>query len=145
MARNRRAQPLAGDDAYEGADLGPDGRLDPRAVMMKLNDMLPKQRVITQDTGHFMTWATRHLDGVDQRGKILPGLALQSVGLGVGSAIGVAVGNPDRLPILVTGDGGIAMELNELDTLVRETQSCLVIVLNDDAYGWRCTSTPTAG
>lgn len=127
--------PLTGDDSYNGAEFGPDGRLDPRAVMLRLNEVLPEQRAITQDTGHFMTWATRHLDGPDQRGKILPGLALQSIGLGVGSAIGVAIGNPDRLPVLVTGDGGIAMELSELDTLVREAHACLVIVLNDDAYG----------
>ncbi|WP_035281906.1 thiamine pyrophosphate-binding protein [Brevibacterium album] len=128
-------RPLTGDDDYSGADFGPDGRLDPRAVMMALNEMLPRERAITQDTGHFMTWATRHLDGPDTRGKILPGVALQVIGLGVGSVIGVAAGNPDRLPVLVTGDGGLAMELNELDTLVRETRSCLVVVINDDAYG----------
>lgn len=127
--------PLQLDETYAGTEFGPDGRLDPRAVMMRLNAVLPTSRVITQDTGHFMTWATRHLDGSDARGKILPGLALQTIGLGIGSVIGAAVGNPHRLPILVTGDGGLAMGLSEIDTVVRETDSCLVIVINDDAFG----------
>ncbi|WP_432180497.1 thiamine pyrophosphate-binding protein [Streptomyces sp. NBC_00063] len=126
--------PPAGDQRPHG-DFGSDGRLDPRTVMDRFESMLPAQRTITQDTGHFMGWAARHLTAPDPQGMMLPGLALQSIGLGVGSALGIAVGREDRLPVLVTGDGGLAMELNELDTLVREVKSALVIVLNDAAYG----------
>jgi acetolactate synthase-1/2/3 large subunit len=127
-------RPFTGD-TLGWTEFGPDNRLDPRAVMDAFERILPRERTITQDTGHFMGWAARHLSAPDPKGMMLPGLALQSIGLGAGSALGVAVGRPDRLPVLVTGDGGLAMELNEIDTLVREAESALVIVLNDAAYG----------
>lgn len=124
---------VGGDEAP--SNVGTDGRLDPRVVIQAFDRLLPKERTITQDTGHFMGWAARHLSAPDPQGMQLPGLALQSIGLGVGAALGIAVGREDRLPVLITGDGGFAMELNELDTLVREVKSALVIVLNDAAYG----------
>ncbi|CAN7356299.1 thiamine pyrophosphate-binding protein [Bosea sp. LjRoot9] len=127
-------RPFTGEKT-EWSEFGPDGRLDPRAVMDAFEELLPEQRTIVQDTGHFMGWAARHLSAPDPQGMLLPGLALQSIGLGVGAALGIAVGRSDRLPVLVTGDGGIAMELNEIDTLVREVPSALIIVLNDAAYG----------
>lgn len=112
-----------------------DGRLDPRAVMDRLETILPAERTITQDNGHFMGWAPRHLSAPDPEAMLLPGLGLHCIGLGTGSLVGVAAARTDRLPVLVTGDGGLLMELSELDTLVREVSSALVIVMNDAAFG----------
>ncbi|MCT9001044.1 thiamine pyrophosphate-binding protein [Microbacterium memoriense] len=125
--------PQRDPEAFE--ELAPDGRLDPRAVMEQLEDILPAERTITQDNGHFMGWAPRHLSAPDPEAMLLPGLGLHCIGLGAGSLIGVAAARTDRLPVLVTGDGGFLMELSELDTLVREVPSALVIVMNDAAFG----------
>lgn len=122
-------------DAAAFDELASDGRLDPRAVMDRLETILPAERTITQDNGHFMGWAPRHLSAPDPDAMLLPGLGLHCIGLGAGSLIGVAAARTDRLPVLVTGDGGFLMELSELDTLVREVESALVIVMNDAAFG----------
>lgn len=116
-------------------EFGPDGRLDPRALMVALDGILPAARTITQDTGHFMGWAARHLDAPDPLGMQLPGLAFHSIGLGLGAGLGIAHARPERLPIVVCGDGGAAMELAELDTLARTVPSAIVLILNDAAYG----------
>jgi len=116
-------------------EFGPDGKLDPRAVMTALNTLLPSQRTVVQDTGHFMGWAPRHLGSPDPQGMLSPGLGLQSIGLGFGAAVGAAHSRKDRLPVLVIGDGGAAMALGELDTLVRTVRSGVVVILNDAAYG----------
>lgn len=125
--------PTRNADAFD--EFGPDGRLDPRAVMDRLELMLPINKTITQDNGHFMGWAPRHLSAPDPEGMLLPGLGLHCIGLGAGSVIGVAAAREERLPVLVTGDGGFLMELSELDTMVRELSSALVIVMNDAAFG----------
>lgn len=117
------------------AEFGSDGRLDPRVVMQELDSLLPLERTIVQDTGHFMGWAPRYWRSPDPQGMLLPGLALQSIGLGVGAAVGIGHARPERLPVLVTGDGGFAMALTELDTLIRTLQSGVIVVLNDSGYG----------
>jgi thiamine pyrophosphate-dependent acetolactate synthase large subunit-like protein len=43
-----------------------------------------------------------------------------SVGSGLGAAIGAAVGRPERLTALFTGDGGMLMVLGDLDLPIRD-------------------------
>lgn len=60
----------------------------------------------------------------------------QSVGLGLGSLVGVAAARTDhRLPVVAVGDGGLLMSLGELDTLLAERIPALIVVYNDNAYG----------
>ena len=54
----------------------------------------------------------------DERAFVFPN-AFQSVGLGLGAAIGAAIGRPDRLCVAALGDGGTMMALAELETAVR--------------------------
>lgn len=61
--------------------------------------------------------------------------AYQSIGLGLYTAIGAALAQPNRLPVLGTGDGGFLMSIAELDTAVRLGLPLVVIVYNDSAYG----------
>ena len=61
--------------------------------------------------------------------------AFQSIGLGLATAIGAALAQPDRLPVAALGDGGGLMGVAELDTVVRLGLPMVVVVYNDDAYG----------
>jgi acetolactate synthase-1/2/3 large subunit len=58
-----------------------------------------------------------------------------SIGLGFGTALGVAKGRPDIPTVLVIGDGGLLMTMGELETVVREDIPLVIIVMNDCAYG----------
>ncbi|MFF2347647.1 thiamine pyrophosphate-binding protein [Pseudarthrobacter sp. NPDC058119] len=116
-------------------EMGPDGRLDPRAVVKHLAEILPVERTAVQDTGHFMGWVPRYWPSPDPEGMLLPGLAVQSIGLGISCAVGAAHAHPQRLTVLVCGDGGASMGLAELETLIRNVRRGIMIVLNDAAYG----------
>jgi thiamine pyrophosphate-dependent acetolactate synthase large subunit-like protein len=61
--------------------------------------------------------------------------AFQSIGLGLATAIGAALAQPDRLPVAALGDGGTMMSVAELDTAARLGLPLVVIVYNDEAYG----------
>ncbi|WP_098482437.1 thiamine pyrophosphate-binding protein [Georgenia soli] len=119
----------------EGDGVAADGRLDPRSVMGRLNTLLPANRVVVSDGGHFIGWANTYLDLPSADSITLVGTAFQAIGLGFPSAPGVAVARPDALTVMVTGDGGGLMGLADLDTLVRTARSALVLVFNDAAYG----------
>ena len=61
--------------------------------------------------------------------------AFQSVGLGLASAIGSAIANPDRLVVAALGDGGALMGISELETAVRLNLPMVIVVYDDEAYG----------
>jgi thiamine pyrophosphate-dependent acetolactate synthase large subunit-like protein len=61
--------------------------------------------------------------------------AFQSIGLGLATAIGAALAQPNRLPVAALGDGGTLMSIAELETVVRLGLPMVVVVYNDDAYG----------
>jgi acetolactate synthase I/II/III large subunit len=117
------------------AEFGPDGRLNPRAVVAALDRILPAERSVVMDGGHFIGWAPMYLSVPDPHAMILVGTAFQSIGLGFGSAAGVSVARPDRTTVLVSGDGGGLMGLADFETFLRATRKGVVVVLNDSAYG----------
>ena len=118
-----------------GGELAPDGRLDPRGLFTALNDMLPVDKLVTVDGGHFIAWPNLYLDLAGPDHMIMQGTAVQSIGMGFGAAVGVAAAAGERLVVAVTGDGGGLMGLADLDTLIRVAERCLVVVVNDAAYG----------
>ncbi|SDL05955.1 thiamine pyrophosphate-binding protein [Arthrobacter sp. ok362] len=116
-------------------EFGPDGRLNPRAVVAALNAILPSERSVVMDGGHFIGWAPMYLSVPDPHGMILVGSGFQSIGLGFGSAAGASVARPERTTVLVSGDGGGLMGLADFETFIRATRRGVVVVLNDSAYG----------
>ena len=58
-----------------------------------------------------------------------------SIGLGFGTALGVAKGRPNVPTVLVVGDGGFLMTMSELETVVREDIPLIIVLMNDCAYG----------
>ena len=120
------------DEPYE--DRGTAEYIDPRTLTIALDDLLPEQRTVCTDSGHFLGYPAMYLDVPDQRGFVFPN-AFQSVGLGLASGIGAAVARPERLSVAAVGDGGALMALGELETAARCKLPMLVVIYNDAAYG----------
>jgi thiamine pyrophosphate-dependent acetolactate synthase large subunit-like protein len=108
--------------------------VDPRTVTKALDRMLPMERTVVTDGGHFSGWPTRHLHVPDAAGWIFM-QSFQSIGLGLATGIGAAMARPDRLTVAALGDGGAMMSIADLETAVRLGRPMLVIVYNDSAYG----------
>jgi acetolactate synthase-1/2/3 large subunit len=126
------ADPLA---RPRGEEFAPDGRLDPRRVMHRLNEMLPEDRVVVTDGGHFIQWPVTYLGVERPESMVLVGTQFQSIGLGFPSAPGAARAAGERLTVLVTGDGGGLMGIADAETFVRTARRGVVVVMNDAAYG----------
>jgi len=107
--------------------------IDPRILTLELSRMLPENRHIVFDGGNFMAnWAYFSVPGP---GHFTHSLDSGSVGLGLGTAIGVKSGQPDRTVMVMIGDGGMLMSMGEIETIIREDLPMVVVVMNDAAYG----------
>ena len=120
------------DEPYE--DAGADGRMDPRTFSIALDRLLPAERTVAVDSGHFMGFPPMYLRVPDPAGFVFA-QAFQSIGLGLAGGIGAAIARPDRLTVACLGDGGALMALPELETLARLRLPMLVVIYNDAAYG----------
>jgi thiamine pyrophosphate-dependent acetolactate synthase large subunit-like protein len=130
------AQARAGWGSLPHDDVSAADRIDPRTLTKALAGLLPEERTVVLDGGHFIAWPGMYWPVPDPAGFVFTGAAFQSIGLGLAGAVGAAVGRPDRLTIAAAGDGGALMGLPELDTLVRSGCPALVVVYDDAAYGF---------
>ena len=128
----REIEEFRWEDAFEEEDTKE--TVDPRAILMELDGLLPSERTVAVDCGHFMGFPAMYLSVPDASGFVFAE-AFQSVGLGLGTGMGAAVARPDRLAVVVIGDGGLLMTLGELDTAIHLGLPVLVVVMNDAAYG----------
>jgi thiamine pyrophosphate-dependent acetolactate synthase large subunit-like protein len=120
------------DDPYN--DASTDAWIDPRTLSISLNDILPADKAVAVDSGHFLGYPAMFLDVPDARSWLFVN-GFQSVGLGLANAIGAAVARPDRPTVAAIGDGGAFMALAEIETAVRLKLKLLVLIYNDNAYG----------
>lgn len=106
----------------------------PEAFFAALRSAMPRKSCLVTDSGQHQDLARRHFRVLCPRGLILP-TNLQSMGFGIGAAIGACVADPDRPMVALIGDGGLAMSGLELLTAVRERLQLTVIVFVDGAFG----------
>lgn len=126
------ADPTARPD---GDPLAPDGRLDPRSLMRRIDAALPAERIVSIDGGHFIEWAVTYLPVTAPDRMIMLGTQFQSIGLGFPAAAGVNAGAGEAVSVLVTGDGGGLMGIADAETFIRTARRGLIVVMNDGAYG----------
>ncbi|MBU2980349.1 thiamine pyrophosphate-binding protein [Lentibacter algarum] len=104
-------------------------------ALQRLEDALPKDRLLVTDGGRFMTESWVRIS-VNDPASFVATTNFGSIGIGLQEAIGAGVAAPERPVVLFTGDGGFMMGgINEFNTAVRLGLDLIVIVANDSAYG----------
>jgi len=112
----------------------PDKQVDGETLVHSIDALLPAEKHVVVDSGHFMGYPAMHMK-VSRERQFIFAQDFQSVGLGLATALGVAIAEPDVFTVAVVGDGGLMMSLGELDTAVRVGLPLLIVVMNDAAYG----------
>ena len=107
--------------------------LDPRSLALALDQLLPADRNTVFDSGNFL----QVLPYVSGQGPdhFKSAHDFSSIGLAFGTALGFAVGSPQRCTVLFIGDGAFLMTMGELETVVREDIPLVIVLMNDCAYG----------
>jgi acetolactate synthase I/II/III large subunit len=99
-----------------------------------LRKAMPRDAIFVRDvTISTNTWANRLFPMYNNNGSIsaLGG----GIGQGVQQAIGASVAAGGRKVVVLCGDGGLAVNIGELATMVQEQLDVLIILMNDGGYG----------
>jgi acetolactate synthase I/II/III large subunit len=115
-------------------DRGDSSGLDPRMVMVGLDRILPRERTLVIDGGHHFEFSAAYMAVPDPHAFIFANEYF-SIGCGLAAALGAAVARPERLTVLDVGDGGLMMNLGDVDTAVRYHLPMVIIVTNDGGFG----------
>lgn len=106
----------------------------PERLVSDLRSILPPEGILSLDNGMYKIWIARNYPAYEQNTVLLDN-ALATMGAGLPSGIAAKLLYPDRPVIVVAGDGGIMMNISELETAVRLGINLVVLILNDQGYG----------
>ena len=112
--------------------MGPEG-LTPQKIISAINDAFDNV-IIATDVGQNQLWATQFLELRKNR-QLLTSGGLGTMGYGLPAAIGAKIGNPDRDVIVITGDGGMQMNIQEMATAVCCGLPLIICLLNNGYLG----------
>lgn len=108
-------------------------RVPPGEAMLALCKALPKNGFVFTDAGEHAVHASHYLTIREGQG-FRSGISFDSMGSGIGMAIGFAVGNPSRPVLCICGDGGVQMSGMEMMTAVKYRLRVLFVIFNDASY-----------
>jgi len=104
------------------------------AFFTSLREILPDDSCLVTDSGLHQMLARKYFEVNVPRGILVPS-DFQSMGFGLPAGIGAKLSEPEKFVIVLTGDGGFAMNGLELSTAVREKIGIIVIIFHDSQLG----------
>ena len=103
--------------------------------MRHVREVLSQSDILTLDNGIYKLWFSR-LYKTYRPNTFLLDNALATMGAGLPTGIAAKMLRPERNVLAVTGDGGFMMNSRELETALRYNVPLVVLVLNDNAFGF---------
>jgi acetolactate synthase I/II/III large subunit len=118
------------DDGYsEGA-----ATIAPQHLVRLAGEIFPENTIVASDVGQNQMW-TAQFFGFKRGRTFLTSGGLGTMGFGLPAAMGAAVGNPERPVLMIAGDGGFQMNLQELATIRRYGLKVKMLVLDNSYLG----------
>lgn len=107
--------------------------LTPKKIIEAVNQFF-QDAVITTDVGQNQLWATQFL-ALDNKKQMLTSGGLGTMGYGFPAAIGAKLGNPGKSVVVISGDGGMQMNIQEMATAVVYELPIIICILNNGYLG----------
>ncbi len=107
--------------------------LSPQKIMQTINSLF-EEAIITTDVGQNQLWATQFID-LNSKKQLLTSGGLGTMGYGFPAAIGAKIGNPEKDVIVISGDGGMQMNIQEMATAIVNELPIIICILNNGYLG----------
>lgn len=97
--------------------------------------VIPDDCILVPETGATLVWAMQSLK-IRERHRVFSNLGNSSMGWALPAAIGAAIATGGKIPVVcIVGDGGIQMNIQELNTLASLKLPVSVLIVNNSGYG----------
>jgi acetolactate synthase-1/2/3 large subunit len=106
----------------------------PQRILSEMRRALGPEDIVVSDVGAHKLWIARMYPAVAPNTCLISN-GFAAMGIALPGAIAAAFLHPDRRILAATGDAGFLMNLQELETAVRERRSVVALVFNDGGYG----------
>ncbi|SDQ33833.1 acetolactate synthase, large subunit [Pseudoxanthomonas sp. CF385] len=103
-------------------------------LLKRLSEVAPADAIVACDVGQHQMWVAQHCKFTHPRNHLTSG-ALGTMGFGLPAAMGAQFACPDRTVILVNGDGGFMMNVQELATIARCKLPVKIVLIDNSALG----------
>lgn len=107
--------------------------LSPEKIIRAINNTFDNA-IIATDVGQNQLWATQFLE-LSGKKQLLTSGGLGTMGYGFPAAIGASIGNPSKDVILISGDGGMQMNIQEMATAICYELPITICILNNGYLG----------
>lgn len=101
----------------------------------KISKLLPENPIVAIDIGQAQCWSAQSLTLKGREGRILIGGSYGSMGCGLPYAIGASIAQEMDRVFCITGDGGLQMNIQELQVVASEKLPIKIFVINNKALG----------
>ncbi len=107
--------------------------ISPQTICEGINEVFPDANIVT-DVGQHQMWASQFIR-LNKGQEFITSGGLGTMGFGFPAAIGAAVGKPKKPTVLITGDGGFQMNMQEMATAMTEKIPVVICLFNNANLG----------
>ena len=111
-----------------------DGAIRPRQLIEGIADITQGEAIVVTDVGQHQMWTSQMMPFKHPRSWLTSG-GLGTMGYGLPAGIGAYFAAPDRQVVVISGDGSIQMNIQELSTAVQYQVPVKVVIMNNQSLG----------
>jgi acetolactate synthase I/II/III large subunit len=111
-----------------------DELIKPQYVVEEISNLTRGEAIVVTGVGQHQMWAAQHYRFKHPRHWLTSG-GLGTMGYGLPAAMGAQVARPDRLVVLIDGDGSFVMNSQELATVVENQMPIKTVIINNGGHG----------
>ncbi len=108
--------------------------INPNELMHRLSDVSNAAAAYVLDVGQHQMWGAQSID-LRSHQRLLTSGGMGAMGFALPAAIGACLGARSAPVVVVAGDGGFQLNLQELQTIVRLQLPIKIIVVNNKCHG----------
>ena len=106
----------------------------PQKVIQELDNIVKGNAIVVTDVGQHQMWTSQFIT-FSKPNTIITSGGAGTMGFGLPAAIGAQVAQPDKKVVLITGDGGLQMNSQELLLLKAYNIPVKVVIINNGFLG----------
>lgn len=125
---------LKADLDFQYIDNAGEGDINVKALLNTLSQRKPRNAIITTDVGQHQMWSAQHLQHFSPE-NFITSAGFGTMGFGLPAAVGAIKARPQDPVILVTGDGSIMMNIQELGSIKRGNLPVKILLLDNQRLG----------